>query len=192
MKIRVLLLTVFTVFSFSISQAQNSFLSGDKVAQVGIGLGSYLGTGNYKTTFPSTVFSYEFGVADYLFDEKSALGLGLIGGYSAGEQTMPVNWGATTNIKYKHNFFLIAGRSNFHYQFVDNLDTYAGLSVGYNLATSKYEGPNTGIAPTASDVGGFLWGLHVGGRYYFIPNFAAFAEVGYGISPITVGLALKL
>jgi hypothetical protein len=32
----------------------------------------------------------------------------------------------------------------------------------------------------------------VGGRYNFINNLALFAELGYGVSYLTIGLALQL
>lgn len=45
----------------------------------------------------------------------------------------------------------LAARGNFHYEFVQNLDTYAGLKAGINF--------KDGLLPNL--------GLHIGARYYF-------------------------
>lgn len=45
----------------------------------------------------------------------------------------------------------LAARANFHYQFVENLDTYAGLKAGVTFNADKLLSP----------------GVHVGARYYF-------------------------
>ena len=71
-----------------------------------------------------------------------------------------------------HVMFLLAGRANYHYQFLDNLDTYAGLSLGYAW-------------------GGFGFGAQLGARYYFNNKFAGNIEFG-GFTGFALGVSMKL
>ena len=60
--------------------------------------------------------------------------------------------------------------------------------LGYNIvsysATGDYTGPNT----YGSGLG---FSLFLGSRWFFSDNLAAFAELGYGVSILNAGIALK-
>jgi hypothetical protein len=175
MKQKFLLITSLVVMQFS-AMAQTSassksksdfspvFSKSDKVVSASIGFGGGLG-------LPITV-SGEYGITDNI-------GVGATLGYARYDYAIIA--GAINNI-------LIGARGNYHYQFVDKLDTYAGLTVGYNVAS--YTGSGA-ILPGAS-FGGVFAGGTVGGRYYFSKNLAAQAELGYGIAYLNVGIAYKL
>jgi hypothetical protein len=63
--------------------AQNIFVTGDKVLNLGLGLGGRLYSGSYYTNkTPPISASFEVGVKDELFDEKSTLGVGGYVGYT--------------------------------------------------------------------------------------------------------------
>jgi len=160
-------------------RAQNTFAEGDKVINLGIGLGTYSGKG-YVTTVPPLSGSFEYGVKDHLFDDKSSLGVGGYLGYMADKITFaPYEW--------KFNHLTIGARGALHYQLIDKLDTYAGLMLGYEtISSTKYADQ---ISPISS---GFSWALFVGGRYYFSDKIGAFAELGYGIADLQLGIAIKL
>jgi hypothetical protein len=181
---KVILILLVAFLATSALQAQSIFSKGDKVANLGIGLGSYLGGTGYKTTFPPISLSAEYGVKDGLLDGKSAIGVGGYLAYAANkhETILPNN---TFGFKYSH--FIIGARGLFHYQLVDKLDTYAGLMLGYNIASSKA----TGTGNVAASVGGFSYSVFLGARYYFTPQWAAFAEIGYGIAAIQIGISTK-
>jgi hypothetical protein len=51
---------------------------------------------------------------------------------------------------------------------------------------------NEGFGATPTAGGGFTYNVFVGGRYYFTDNIGAFAELGYGISILNLGLCVKL
>lgn len=73
--------------------AQNTFKKGDKVINLGIGLGSTLYSGSYYTNkFPPVSASFEVGVKDELFDEKSSLGICGYVGYT-GAKWDYMGWG---------------------------------------------------------------------------------------------------
>ncbi len=169
--------------------AQNTtFNKGDQVVNLGIGLGStlYVGSG-YSTSIPPISVSYEKGMKDELFDENSSLGVGGYLGYTSAKwKYSGHDWG------WKYSSFILGARGAVHYQFIEKLDTYGGIMLGYNIRTAKEYGDwgNNTIASASSS--GFLWSGYVGGRYYFKEKMSAFAELGYGVAYLTVGISLKL
>jgi hypothetical protein len=148
--------------------SENSvFNKSTSVAQFNVGLGGNLG-------LPLQV-SYEKGVTD-------KIGVGGIVGFAS----------KTTDLigyKYNYTYIILGARGNYHMQFLENLDTYAGLTLGYNIASVKIT-PSVGLPVTAG--GGIFLAGQVGGRYYFNPKLAASLELGYGIGYANIGLAYKL
>ncbi len=180
-------LFVFVLFAVSMVQAQTPFKKGDKVINVGVGFGTYGVSGS--TTIPPLSVSFDYGFKNQLFDAKSSLSFGGYAGYYSSKSTFT----NPTYGTYGWNFsnILIGGRAAVHYDFVEKLDTYAGLMLGYNVASANYYGDkDLNINQTAG--GGFLPALFIGARYYFTNNLAAFGEIGYGISAIELGVAYKL
>ena len=121
--------------------------------------------------------SFEVGVMDGILD-KGSIGIGGYLGYSSAKWT---NYYKTSNI-------VLGARGSFHYPFLDKLDTYTGLLLGYNIYSYKYYDRYIGAAASA---GGVILAWYAGARYYFTNNFAGMAEIGYGISYLTLGVALK-
>ena len=62
--------------------------------------------------------------------------------------------------------------------------------LGYNLTTVAEYG-NTGDN-IADSVGGFVPAAFIGARYYFTDQFAAFAQLGYGVAYLTLGVSIRL
>lgn len=168
-------------------QAQNVFSKGDKIVNVGIGLGSYYGGDGYSSSIPPISASFEKGIVDGLLDGKASIGVGGYLAYTANK------WEATyggSTYGYKYSYFVLGARGAFHYQFVDKLDTYAGLMLGYNVVGSSSFGNGSGSSsPTAS---GFGYSAFLGARYHFSDKLAAFAEIGYGISALELGISFRL
>jgi len=61
--------------------------------------------------------------------------------------------------------------------------------MGVNITTSRAFGD--GSSSFSADGSGIAYSLYGGARYYFSENLAVFGELGYGISYLTVGLALR-
>jgi hypothetical protein len=78
-------------------------------------------------------------------------------------------------------------RGMYHFNFLKNLDTYTGITLGYVVQT--FDGKdNLGY----DGVSFFLFGYEVGARYFFTKNIGAYVEVGYsGLQFASLGLALK-
>lgn len=181
---RVLLTLVTALLFFQLSAQDNLFVKGDKVLNLGIGLGSIgWGTGYANTMLPLSA-SFEVGILDNVADVGS-IGIGGLIGYSGYKYEAGV-W------QWKYTDLIIAARGNFHYPLVDKLDTYAAVSLGYESITVKETGDGTIFPGGYSTLGsGVFFGVTAGGRYYFSENFAAMAELGYGITWLTLGVALK-
>lgn len=182
MKRKFTLLVIALVLAFSVG-AQNTFNKGDKVVNLGIGLGSTLYSGTYyKGLIPPVSASLELGIKDKLFDDKSSLGVGAYLGYASSRYKYG-SWG------WNYTDIIVGARGSLHYQLVDKLDTYGGAIAGFRISTSKAIGTPTVNASTG---GGIVLSPYIGGRYYFSEKLAGMAEIGYGIAYLNIGIALKL
>lgn len=175
---KVLLFFAFIMSALTI-QAQDVFKKGDNMVSASVGVGSGI---------PVAV-SYERGIVDNLFDGNGSIGLGGYLGYYSDKDE--INY---EGIKagWKYNDIMIGVRGNLHYQFVEKLDTYAGLMLGYEIVKAKAITEGYGEKYTGSaDGNGIGFAIQVGARYFFTDNFGAFAEVGYGIAYASLGVSLK-
>lgn len=181
------LLLMFVVACFALTQLiaqEPTFVKGDKALNIGIGLGSTLYSGTYyKSQIPPISASLEFGVVDNII-EKGVIGVGPYIGYSSYKYEYS-GWG------WKYTNIIIGARGNFHYPLVNKLDTYTGLLLGYNVASSKEFGDAVPGWDYSYSAGGIAWSWFIGGRYYFKETFAVMAELGYGIAYLNLGIALK-
>jgi hypothetical protein len=172
---KILILLLLTCFFIAQLAAQEStFSKGDKVLNIGLGIGSLYGTG-YTTSFPPVSASLEFGVADNVL-RKGAIGVAPFIGFGS----------------YKYEYYSghenytyipIGVRGLFHYPLVKKLDTYAGLLFGYFIVSGTHVGSAYGSRGYGS--------IFIGGRYYFSEKFAAMLELGAEIIPLHIGVAFK-
>jgi hypothetical protein len=181
---RILLLLVIVSFSLTQLIAQEpTFVKGDKVLNLGIGLGSTLYSGTYyHSQVPPLSASLEVGVADNIL-EKGVIGVGGYLGFSSYKYEYSNSGWKTSNI-------IIGARGNFHYPLLEKLDTYTGLLLGYGILSHKYFGIY-GDEDYSGSSSGIRWAWFVGGRYYFKENLAAMLELGYGVAYLNLGIALK-
>lgn len=151
--------------SVSVMAQDLSFQKGNKVVQVGVGIGSNVG-------LPISA-GFEFGLSD-------KFGLGLTAGFASKD------WGA---LGYKATYIPFGLKGNFHFYRTESLDTYAGAMAGYMIANVKY---NNGSTTGNLNLSGIVYGGYAGARYYFTPAIGVFAEAGYGtLGYLTAGVALK-
>jgi hypothetical protein len=168
---RLVIASVISLFVLA-ANGQEIFQKGTNVVNLGIGLGSYI----------PIEASYEHSLVDGLINgDNGAIGLGAyLGWYSDSESFL--------GGKMSYSDIVIGARGAFHYQFVDNLDTYAGLMLGYDIASATWKGE--GISPSVS-ASAVTFSAFLGARYSFTPSIGAYAELGYGIAYLSVGVALK-
>ena len=174
----VVLAVYFSALSLS---AQPDFGAGDKLVGFSIGLGGYYGDNIYSSVnrLPLIALYYEQCFIGELFDENSSLGFGGMVGYT--QAKWKNNWKTSTTI--------IGFRAALHYSFVDNLDCYAGLMIGYNIYKHTFYNNFSGVGPDKNNE--IIPAGFIGARYYFKRDLAVFAELGYGASNLNIGLAKK-
>ncbi|MDR3266919.1 MAG: hypothetical protein LBT24_05040 [Tannerella sp.] len=155
--------------SVSMVSAQDLFKKGTNLLNAGIGIGSGI----------PVELSFEHCIKDGLIKgENGAIGIGAYGG-----------WYHESLSYWSYNHYVLGVRGTFHYQFVEKLDTYAGLMGGYNIATAKWTGDGESIGTSSGSAIGYSF--FVGARYWFKPNLAVYAEAGYGIAYLSAGVAFK-
>ena len=112
---------------------------------------------------------YEYGLSK-LFVDECTLGGGVFGGYyqnKLGEE--------------RKRIYILGLRLNVHYQFIDRLDTYAGMDPNFNIKTYKLE----------DNKAKFACYFHVGGRYYLTNWLGVFAEMSTGFNNFSGGISVK-
>jgi hypothetical protein len=181
-----------TANSFGFKQASDVapvFFEGDQIVNFGLGIGSTLYRGShYSSGMPPLSVSYEKGFKEDFIVEDMTLGIGGYLGYVSAK--WETSWG-TGSYGWKYTSIIIGARAAVHYPLVEKLDTYSGLMLGYNIVTSSSFGDWGGTSTSASASAPLLaW--YAGGRYYFSDSMAVFAEIGYGIAYLTLGVSLKL
>ncbi|MDR0700591.1 MAG: hypothetical protein LBG28_15445 [Tannerella sp.] len=112
---------------------------------------------------------YEYSLFN-LFVDECTLGAGVFGGYYRDKLKGEVE-----------KIYITGVRVNVHYQFVDRLDTYAGLDPNFNIKTYKIQ----------KDEAGFACYIHIGGRYYLTNWLGVFAEISTGYNNFRGGLSIK-
>lgn len=117
----------------------------------------------------------------------ASLGIGGSIGYSGYSEDYAY-WG-----EYSYSNFLILGAGYWHVDLLKKkaVDTYVVLNLGYNITSVDI--PNVSNAPDYDSTdGGLVFGTGIGIKYYFIPNLAAVAEVGFGMGLLRIGLDFKI
>lgn len=168
-----------TLFAIqSNAQSETCFHKGSSVINLGVGLGTTLYSAGYSGSFPPISISYEQGIAN---------GRWGIGGYLA-------HTGAKYGDKsdyWKFSYTVIGARGDYHFYTTDKLDAYGGLILGYDIVSDKWHGEGDGDEYKASG-SSIVFAPFVGARYYFSTHIGAFAELGYGIAWLNLGLAFHL
>lgn len=164
------------ICSASVASAQ-TFSKDAQVISAGIGFG-----GGYGVPIS---LSYEHGVYD--INEKSSIGVGGYLGFGSHKEDIP------TIVEYKYNDIFIAATGSYHFTGVNKFDFYGSLRLGYNAASVNYDWYDKDYDTGAYDVsvGGLAYALVAGARYYFSDNWAANAELGYGLATLNVGVSYK-
>ena len=167
--------------SISFTNAQ-SWDEGSSVVSGGIGLGSNLYSGSQSLRIPPLFATYDYGIRDMW----SVGGIVGVAGSKDEWRSGPYQY------QYNYTHILIGARGAYHFYSDYTWDVYGGASLGFDIVSGSYSGNR----PTQYDYdvqGSSLnLGLFVGGRYYFDDQIAAFAELGYNIGFLSIGVSFKL
>ena len=162
------------------------FQVGTNAVNLGIGLGNRYGygagfLGGSSSVSPAFSLSYERGIIPL---GPGVLGVGLFVGYQG------ASYDLGGGDKWKYTDIIVALRGAFHYPVLPQFDAYGGLGLGLRHAGASFQGLNTNNLGAISG-NELATNLFVGGRYFFIPNIGAFAELGYDQTYLKVGLTAK-
>jgi len=92
---------------------------------------------------------------------------------------------------WSYTYMPIGLTANYHFKLDDpKFDPFLGLGLGYDIVTCRLTGP----APVTncSYSSGLYFIGRVGGRYFFSPRMAVYADAGAGAATLSVGLMFKM
>ncbi|MCC6384574.1 MAG: hypothetical protein LC117_02815 [Bacteroidia bacterium] len=165
--------------------------TGMNIINGGIGLGGRFGGFTYGSQTPGLSLNYE-----RMLWEAGDVGLISLGAY-AGIKSYKNSGTYYSSYTYsqKWNYTIIGIRSAFHYTALENdqFDLYGGILLSYNMLSYKYEDNDPYSNYNINNNYGSAAGLtaFAGGRYFFTSNIGLFAEAGYGVSYLTIGVSFK-
>ena len=142
MKLKCFLLTVF-VLGYLYSNAQYNADRGDNILNLGAGpLQSYCLYLGFSNVIPPLSASYERILKTKTKDMNGSWGVGAYVGFASNKFEYLYAGGTTHTYKYNHIF--VGPRAAFHYKFkfAPNLDTYAGIFMGYDIISAQETGKN--------------------------------------------------
>jgi len=164
------------------------FGAGDKDLSIGLGFGGYLYYPGDYSLLPEISASFDYGLRDDW--GPGVFGVGAFMGISRTGTDDLIVVSGEFGVRYTN--VTIAPRATYHYQFVDKLDTYAGALLGLGIQSQKPYGTWPTAEPDTKVNLVLVEAVFVGARYYFTRNFAGFAEVGVGVSYLTLGMTFKM
>ncbi|MCW3807554.1 hypothetical protein [Plebeiibacterium marinum] len=177
---RKLFIVLGVLLALGVNGYSQSLYPGEQTAGVGLGVPSAMNTTKKNPAISVSGF-YEYG-----FTEK--LGIGHIGG------------GAIVSLAggndYRH--FLIGPRAAYHFDMTDItgdkawdvVDVYAGIMSGARFRHEEYYDPFLDRTIDYNDTD-LITDIFAGIRYSFADNIGVYAEAGYGVSYLTVGLSFR-
>jgi hypothetical protein len=178
------LFILFVVASLSLSvSAQNKYTVGTNAILGGIGLGSDLASGFvYGSQSPALSLQYERGLWE------AGPGVISLGGYIGHKSYKYNNGDPASPYSWSLDYTTVGVRGAYHFTGldVDNLDLYGGAMLAYEAASFSENGYIGSAYGNKVDLG-----IYVGGRYYFSPHVGAFAELGYSVAILNLGIAIK-
>jgi hypothetical protein len=133
---------------------------------VGVGGGGLTGTG-------AIPISAEF---NFLNFEKN-IQAGVFASYSSTSEDLNYYYDG----KWKYTYIVIAAQGNWHFMPGEKLDPFAGISLGYRIATVSWSwngaaGPYSPSSASASDI---FFSAQAGLNYWFSEKWAVQVRVGY-------------
>ncbi len=176
-----------TIGSFA-QQTTATFAKKDNVLGVGFGIGGVYGFSGFTNQSPAFGLQYDRGIVE--LGMGGVIGVGGFIGYKSIVNKFQL-FGDT--YKDKWSIVIIGARGTFHYDLfqVEKLDTYAGTMIAYHIVNKTEDYPTQLFYTTTSHSSSVYASIFAGAKYYLSPQVAAFGELGYGVSWLTLGVSLK-
>lgn len=175
---KILLLTLMVLIFATSAAFATKVKKGDAFLNAGIGLATFYGTGDQ--VLPPIMVSYEKAVKDKI----------TIGGYLSYYQTeYSYSWFGD-GCDWSYNYITIGARGAYHFYDEGKWDAYGGLFLGYNIL---FFDDNCDLGDYTNDAAGsFGYAFFAGARYWFTPKIGAFAELGYGLAALSIGVTFSM
>jgi len=162
---------------------------------IGFGIGIPATTNqNYSSRSPAFTAIYEYG-----FTEK--IGIGYIGGGAllSFSNSKYEEQNVNTTHENSYNYILMGPRAAYHFDMVEltnnrawsNIDVYGGAFLGMKFQRHKYT-DNTNNNKVKSNSSSLATDIFGGIRYGFNDKIGAFAELGFGVAYLNLGINIRL
>ncbi len=169
--------------------AEPAFDKGSNIIGVCIGFGvdygHYYG-GSSSSLAPTFAVMYDRGV----FPEVGPGTIGIGGIFAIKSSSQKV-----AGEKYGYSSYIIGARGTYHLTILkdknNKFDPYAGVTFGLRFNSDEYYDyykDNYGASYYSYNNVNPVAGIFVGAHYNFVPNFGAFAEMGYDITFLRLGV----
>lgn len=191
MKLKSFFATLVAVLVASVASAQNEFGKGDLGLNINYGIGEFnCDVDDYDDNvfLNSLGASLEYGILDGIIKGKGTVAVGAQVGVGFGSESQGFGDLNCSRIR-------IATRGVFHYQFVPQLDTYAGITFGIvdiNKYKYKYEDGGFKIESDVTDSDFIFPVAFVGARYMFSDAFGINMELSWdSYAYMAIGVSFK-
>ena len=184
MRIKFFLVSLITACVATVASAQNEFGKGDVALNINYGAG----------TFEDDVFqnslgaSLEYGIMEGVIKGKGTIAVGAQVGLGFGSETKQ-------NVDIDCTRIRIATRGVFHYQFIPQLDTYAGITLGIvdiDKAKASATANNIKVSEEDSEAHFINPVAFAGARYMLSDSFGLNVERSWDhFAMLGVGVTLK-
>ncbi|GAD07443.1 hypothetical protein HQ45_05555 [Porphyromonas crevioricanis] len=178
-----ILLSIISFFALSVGMVNaqsTTFDQGTGTLNLGIGMGSSLYSKGYNMLIPPVSLAYDHCVLSGFLNQNGSVGLGGYTGFTSSR----LKYG---NAKADESHIVFGVRGTLHYEFIERLDTYLGLMIGYGLSTVSSNIYNVKTESEWNFANSGFFGI----RYFFTPAWGAFFEAGSGISYATIGATMR-
>ncbi|MCB0792911.1 MAG: hypothetical protein H6595_00060 [Flavobacteriales bacterium] len=173
-----------------------SFAGGTNSLGFGVGVGGfYRAYDSYSAQTPLFMFHYDRGTSVPV--GPGVLG---IGGYFGFKSLRYLSESYYYTYDLRWTYWMFGLRGTYHWNSWhnnDKLDTYAGVSLGYNVVSFRDRSTYTSYyyndlyRYNYSSRSALRGGAFVGVKYYFAGGFGVYAEAGPDVSLLTGGLTFK-
>lgn len=161
MKKLVKLLSVF-LFVTSVSFGQYAVGKNTAGAFIGVGGGGLSGTG-----------AIPIGIEYNFLNFEKNIQVGAFAAFASTSEDFSVG-------KWNYTNIIVAAQANYHFLPGDKLDPFAGIALGYDIASASTEyNPGYSSWNASASSGGFVWSVQAGCNYWFTPKLAAQIRLGY-------------
>lgn len=103
--------------------------------------------------------------------------------YSYSDRVSSIGWSVKT--------LPIVGTANYHFKLENKkIDAFIGLGLGYQIINCSYDSPQGSFDYCSNST--LYLAARAGGRYFFAPKMAVYADVGAGDAVLNAGVSFKL